>query len=104
MVDGKGAVVKRPVLRQRVDWIVKCRAHAPGNIKAARRPHHADGVQPVSILEDFCLQRLRFDIGGKAVCGDGMGGGVNIRLFPAEPHQNAGCLFRRKPRGLRAQR
>ena len=63
VIDRKAPVVERAVFCQRIDRIVEGRTHAPGDVEAAGRPHHADRIEPVGILEDLCLQRFRHKIG-----------------------------------------
>lgn len=104
MVQCEAPVIKVPVGRRRVGWIIQARSHPPGHIKAAGYPDRADRIQPVGVLDDAGLDRLRRDSGGEAVCLDCMRGGVDPRRVPAQFCQYGARPRCRQARRLRAER
>jgi hypothetical protein len=86
-------IIQRAIFGHRIVAVVKCAAHAPCNIKAARGTNHTNRIQPVRILQYLCLKRARLYIGRKAVCLDRMGGGSNTFFIPSELTQEIGRFF-----------
>ncbi|MNT02876.1 hypothetical protein D3C72_1373880 [compost metagenome] len=90
------------LFRQRIGGIVQRAAHASTNIETPRYANHADSVQTVCVLNDFCLQALRGNGCGEAVGLDGMGGFGNVLRLPAQLFEHQGAFLCRHARSQMA--
>jgi hypothetical protein len=104
MVERPGLVVECSMLSMRVGRIVERGVQAAGDVEAAGGADHADGIEPVRILQDFRFERFRWDVGGEGMGEDGVGHGGYFIHRPAETREDGGRLVGGQARRLCPQR
>ncbi|SCM75503.1 hypothetical protein KL86PLE_20171 [uncultured Pleomorphomonas sp.] len=96
VIEREAAVVERPLFGRGVAGVVKMVVQPAGDVEAAGRADHADGVEPIGVLQDAGFQRDRLDAAGKTVRLDGMRHLFPPVRFPADIGQDVARLLRRQ--------